>query len=115
MTAPDLKAVINAFPTPFLASKVVLAFAYVAIFIPRKPETTEVTAPSKNDIVLNVAVAKAGLQVFVLSYEHGWGLVLKPSTDPRNTKINAANNIIKMPTYLYSVKRKEVAPKSSNN
>lgn len=33
MTTPDLNAVIEALPTPFLALRVVLAVAYVAIFM----------------------------------------------------------------------------------
>lgn len=110
MTAPDLKATINAFPTPFRASNVVLAFAYVAIFIPRKPDTTEVTAPSKKDMVLNRAVARAGLQVLVVSYVQAWLFVLNPSTDPRKRKIKIAKATMNTPTYWYIVKRKEVAP-----
>ena len=42
ITAPERKAVIKALPTHFLASRVVLAFAYVAIFMPRKPDTKDV-------------------------------------------------------------------------
>uniref|UniRef100_A0A7C9D4K6 Uncharacterized protein n=1 Tax=Opuntia streptacantha TaxID=393608 RepID=A0A7C9D4K6_OPUST len=110
MTAPDLNATMKALPTPFLASRVVLAFAYVAIFIPRKPEITEVMAPSKKDTVLKMAVARAGLHLLVLSYVHAWLLVLKPSTDPRKRKISTANATMKTPTYWYSVKRKDVAP-----
>ncbi|KVI11010.1 hypothetical protein Ccrd_010584 [Cynara cardunculus var. scolymus] len=61
ITAPDRKAVMNALPTLFLASNVVLAFAYVAIFIPRNPERTDVRAPSKKATVVKKALANAGL------------------------------------------------------
>ncbi|KAJ0865015.1 hypothetical protein HanRHA438_Chr12g0536051 [Helianthus annuus] len=110
ITAPDRNATMKALLTPFLASRVVLAFAYVAIFIPRKPETTEVMAPSKNDTVLNTAVIRAGLHILVVSYVHVLLLVLNPSTEPRNTKIRTAKMTINTPTYWYSVNRKEVAP-----
>ncbi|GJY25334.1 hypothetical protein Tco_0400060 [Tanacetum coccineum] len=44
--------------------RVVLAFAYVAIFIPRKPDITEVMAPRINDMVLKTYVNRAGLHWF---------------------------------------------------
>jgi len=99
MTAPDLNAMMKALPTPFLASKVVRAFAYVAIFIPRKPDTTDVTAPSRKATVLKIAVKRAGLHCLVLSYVQGWFFVLKLSTEPRKRKINTAKATMNIPTY----------------
>lgn len=78
--------------------------------MPRKPEIKEVTAPSKNEIVLKIAVARAGLQYLSLLYVQGWSLVLKPSTEPRKRKITTAKTPMNIETYLYSVKRNEVAP-----
>lgn len=71
---------------------------------------TEVMPPSRKDMVLKMAVASAGLQSLLLSYVHCWSLVLKPSMEPRNTKIRTAKTAMKTLTYWYSVKRKEVAP-----
>ena len=71
MTAPDRNAVANAAPTPRRASRVVLAFAYVAIRMPRYPDTTEVAAPRRKATELNTAFASAGLQVRPLVYWHG--------------------------------------------
>lgn len=51
ITAPDRKAHMKAGAMPFLASTAVLALEYVAIFIPRKPDNTDVAAPRTNEIV----------------------------------------------------------------
>ncbi|GJZ46407.1 probable pre-mRNA-splicing factor ATP-dependent RNA helicase DEAH5 [Tanacetum coccineum] len=69
ITTPERNATINAFLTRFLASRVVLAFAYVAIFIPRKPDITKVMAPRINDMVLKTYVNRAGLHCLVVSKE----------------------------------------------
>ena len=71
---------------------------------------SDVTPPSRKDMVLKIAVASAGLHNLVLSYVQGWWLVLNPSTEPRKRNIKTAKATMKIPTYLYSVKRKEVAP-----
>lgn len=94
----------------FLASRVVLALAYVAIFIPRKPERAEVRPPSKKAMVVKKALAKAGLQIFSLLKVQGSLSVLKLLTDPRKRKMIAPNTTMNMPRYLYSVNRKDVAP-----
>lgn len=82
--------------------------------MPRKPERTEVRAPSKKAIVLKVALARAGLQRFPLLYVHGSLWVLKPLTEPRKRKMMAPKTPMKILRYLYSVKRNEVAPAKMN-
>ncbi|KAM1994428.1 hypothetical protein ACFX1R_011459 [Malus domestica] len=112
ITAPERKAVMKAFPTPLLASRVVLALAYVAIFIPRNPERTDVKAPSKKATVLKKALASAGLHMLPVLYVQGSLLVLKPFTEPRKRKMMALKTPTKMLRYLYWVNRKEVAPRN---
>lgn len=56
------------------------------------------------------ALARAGLHWLPLLYVHGWLLVLKLLTDPRKRKMIAPNTSVKMPRYLYSVNRNDVAP-----
>ncbi|KAF5808255.1 hypothetical protein HanXRQr2_Chr04g0143321 [Helianthus annuus] len=71
---------------------------------------SEVIAPSRNAIVLKAAVASAGLHIWWTLYVHFWLFVLKPSTEPRKRKIKIAKTTMKIPTYWYSVNKKEVAP-----
>lgn len=65
---------------PFLASRAVLALAYVAIFMPRKPDRMDVIAPSTNAMVENRPFLTSSARV-------------RPSsgaTDPRRAKIRIA-------------------------
>ena len=52
-THPPWYATLNACPNPKKALKHVLAFAFVAIFIPMYPHNIDVTAPVTNAIVVN--------------------------------------------------------------
>ena len=45
---------------PLRASSAVLALAYTAIFMPRKPDTMDVVAPSKKETVENTPLYRAG-------------------------------------------------------
>lgn len=78
--------------------------------MPRKPDRTEVKAPSKKAIVVKRALAKAGLQRFPLLYVQASLSVLNPLTEPRKRKIITLKTPVKTPRYLYSVNKKEVAP-----
>ena len=110
MTAPDRNAAANAGPMPLLASTVVLAFAAVAIRMPRKPDATEVAAPRRKAMVLNTALASAGLQALPLVYWQGWVSVLSRCTAPRKRKLTSATPAVKAARYLYCVNKNEFAP-----
>lgn len=71
---------IKAGAMPFLASKAVLALAYVAIFMPRKPDRMEVMAPSTNEMVENRPFRTSSARVRSPS----------GATDPRSEKIRMA-------------------------
>lgn len=45
---------------PFLASSAVLALAYTAIFMPKKPEMIEVVAPRRKATVEEIPLYRAG-------------------------------------------------------
>ena len=52
MTAPELRATLNASAIEFFAAVVVLPLPMVAIRIPMNPEAIEITQPSKNEIAV---------------------------------------------------------------
>eukprot|EP00959_Pyramimonas_sp_CCMP1952_P204748 4281477-Pyramimonas_sp.AAC.4 len=54
ITAPERKATTNAGAIPFCASRAVRALAYVAIAIPRYPDSREVMAPAKKAIAAKI-------------------------------------------------------------
>lgn len=60
MTAPERNAHMKAGAMPFRASTAVRAFAYVAIFIPKNPDSTDVVAPSTNDNIEKIPFHNAG-------------------------------------------------------
>jgi hypothetical protein len=69
--------------------------------MPKKPERTEVRAPSKKASVLKAALARAGLQSFPWLYVQGSLLVLNPLTEPRKKNMMAAKTTMKTLRYLY--------------
>ena len=76
----------NAAAMPLRASKAVRALAYVAIFMPTKPETMEETAPMRKAIVEKTPLYRAGalLTPVCSSMCH---LVEKPSWELSSTKM----------------------------
>ena len=60
--------------------------------------------------VVKAAVMRAGVHCEEVSYTQVCVERLKFSTDPRKTKMITAKMLRKIAKYLYSVRRKELAP-----
>jgi len=100
MTAPERKAHMKAGAMPLRASTAVRALAYVAIFMPTKPDRIEVAAPTRNAMVEKVPLRTSSACV-------------RPSsgvTIDSRPKMAADMMTMKTDMYLYSVVRKEEAP-----